>query len=351
MRLGFENLVPSKNDTLFSIEDAISAECMMVRTIDEAEDAIQTAEEIYLAIEHLSMINDVIEVHGCTESLKELYGSTLAQYGIEVTARDIGGVVKKGISAFIHMLQTIVSKVLGFAETFFSRSQRSYTKQLAQIKDKIESMQKEKFHSSSAPRFIKTCDLVSKHFQVKWEDVKTPALPTAPIDRLRATYLQRFNNKVGDGVKVGPDYKTPYDDRERGNQPLSTLGFTDYQKFVDVDSKIKACIQEGNSVLSSLKAADKDTRRLVSGLTNNRFRNDAGPTVESQAVFVYTRIIFNDIKYVRSVEQRFRRLVTEIAKRSQGYSVAGNQQEPEQEPEASSDQQPPKADQKDEQQK
>lgn len=44
MRFGFENLVPSKNDHLFSIEDAIAAECMLVSTIDEAEDAIRTAE-------------------------------------------------------------------------------------------------------------------------------------------------------------------------------------------------------------------------------------------------------------------------------------------------------------------
>ena len=87
-------------------------------------------------------------------------------------------------------------------------------------------------------------------------------------------------------------------------------------------------MQEGNSVLTNLKTVSKETRKLVSGITNNRFRNDAGPTVESQAVFVYTRIIFNDIKYLRSVEQRFRRLVTEIAKKAQGYSVATQEEQP-----------------------
>lgn len=64
MRFGFENLVPSKNDHLFSIEDAIAAECMLVSTIDEAEDAIQTAEEILHSIEHLTMIDTVIQKYG-----------------------------------------------------------------------------------------------------------------------------------------------------------------------------------------------------------------------------------------------------------------------------------------------
>ena len=50
MRFNFDSLVPSKNDTSLSIEDAIAAECMMVRTIDEAEDAIRQAEEIVGAI-------------------------------------------------------------------------------------------------------------------------------------------------------------------------------------------------------------------------------------------------------------------------------------------------------------
>lgn len=329
MRFGFENLVPSKNDHLFSIEDAIAAECMIVSTIDEAEDAIRTAEEILHSIEHLTMIDTVIQKYGYTRSVESLYGNTLAQYGIEVTAREIGGVVKKGIVAFIHALQTIVFKVLDFAEAFFSRSQRSYTKQLTFIKDKVESMQNEKFHSTSASRFIKTCEIVQKHFQVKYVDVVNPSLPTAPIDNLRATFLQRFNSKVpAGGLKVGPNYQTPYEDRQRKMSSLQTLGFTSYDRFVEVDSKIKACMQEGNSVLTNLKTVSKEIRKLVSSLTSNRFRNDAGPTVESQAVFVYTRIIFNDIKYLKSVEQRFRRLVTEIAKRAKGYAVSTPQEQP-----------------------
>lgn len=333
MRFGFENLVPSKNDSLFSIEDAIAAEYLVINTMDEAEDAIRTAEEILHAVEHLVVVDTVIQKYGYTSSVESLYGTTLAQYGIEVTAREIGGVVKKGISVFIHTLQTIVSKVLDFVEAFFSRSQRSYTKQLAFIKDKVESMQNEKFTSASAERFITTCDTVAEHFKVTWDSVKNPPLPTAPIDRLRATYLQRFNSHIsGNGVKVGPDYKTLYDDRERKNKPLGMLKFTNYQVFVDVDSKIKACMQEGKNVIASLRALDKDTRRLVSGLSNNRFRNDAGPTVESQGVYVYTRIILNDVKYLRSVEQRFRRLVTEIAKRAQGYSVASGDQQQESQP-------------------
>lgn len=332
MRFGFENLVPSKNDHLFSIEDAIAAECMIVSTIDEAEDAIRTAEEILHSIEHLTMLDTVIQKYGYTRSVESLYGNTLAQYGIEVTAREIGGVVKKGITAFIHALQMIVSKVLDFAEAFFSRSQRSYTKQLAFIKDKVESMQNEKFHSTSASRFIKTCEIVQKHFEVTYDDVVKPSLSTAPIDSLRATYLQRFNSKVpAGGMKVGPNYQTPYEDRQRKMSSLQTLGFTSYDRFVEVDSKIKSCMQTGNSVLTNLKTVSKETRKLVSGLTNNRFRNDAGPTVESQAVFVYTRIIFNDIKYLKSVEQRFRRLVTEIAKKAQGYSVATQEEQPQQE--------------------
>lgn len=323
MRFGFENLVPSKNDHLFSIEDAIAAECMIVSTIDEAEDAIRTAEEILHSIEHLTMLDTVLQKYGYTRSMESLYGNTLSQYGIEVTAHEIGGVVKKGIMAFIHALQTIVSKVLDFAEAFFSRSQRSYTKQLTFIKDKIEAMQNEQFHSSSASRFITTCEIVQKHFQVKYNDIVNPELPTAPIDRLRATYLQRFNQKVPTGgLKVGPDYRTPYEDRQRKMSSLQTLGFTSYNRFVEVDSKIKACMQEGNGVLNNLKTVSKEIKKLVSGITNNRFHNDAGPTVESQAVFVYTRIIFNDIKYLKSVEQRFRRLVTEIAKKAQGYSVS-----------------------------
>lgn len=329
MRFGFENLVPSKNDHLFSIEDAIAAECMIVSTIDEAEDAIRTAEEISHSIEHLTMLDTVLQKYGYTRSMESLYGNTLSQYGIEVTAREIGGVVKKGITAFIHALQTIVSKVLDFAEAFFSRSQRSYTKQLAFIKDKVESMQREKFTAPAVDSFLATCDSVSAHFQVTWESVKNPPLPTAPIDRLRATYLQRFNQRIGGtGVKVNDDYKTPYKVKELKNKPLSMIGFKNHQTFVEVDGKIQSCIREGKNVIISLKSIDKDTRRLVSGITNNRFRNDAGPTVESQAVFVYTRIIFNDIKYLRSVEQRFRRLVTEIAKKAQGYSVATQEEQP-----------------------
>lgn len=344
MRFGFENLVPSKNDHLFSIEDAIAAECMVVSTMDEAEDAIRTAEEISYSIEHLSMIDVVIQKYGYTPAMESLYGETLAQYGIEVTAREIGGVVKKGIVAFIHALQTIVSKVLDFADAFFSRSQRSYRKQLALIKDKVESMQNEKFTSPSVDSFMSTCESVSAHFQVKYEDVKDPQLPTAQIDRLRATYLQRFNLRIGgNGVKVDNDYKTPYKVKELKNKPLSTIGFKTHQTFVDVDSRIQSCIREGKNVLASLKTVDKDTRRLVSGLTNNRFRNDAGPTVESQAVFVYTRIIFNDIKYLRSVEQRFRRLVTEIAKRAKGYAVSTPQEQPDAQQE---EQQTPEPEQK-----
>ena len=323
MRFGFENLVPSKNDHLFSIEDAIAAECMIVSTIDEAEDAIRTAEEISHSLSHLNTINTVIQECGYTQSIESLYGDVLSRYGIEVTVHEIGGAIKKGITAFIHALQIIVSKVLDFAESFFLRGQRAYTKQLTFIKDKVEAMQNEQFHSSSAPRFITTCEIVQKHFQVKYNDIVNPELPTAPIDRLRATYLQRFNQKVSaGGLKVGPDYRTPYEDRQRKMSSLQTLGFTSYNRFVEVDSKIKACMQEGNGVLNNLKTVSKEIKKLVSGITNNRFRNDAGPTVESQAVFVYTRIIFNDIKYLKSVEQRFRRLVTEIAKKAQGYSVS-----------------------------
>lgn len=334
MRFNFDSLVPSKNDTSLSIEDAIAAECMMVRTIDEAEDAIRQAEEIVDAIQHLAAIQDVIERYGYTPSVESLYGQTLASYGIEVTARDIGGVIKKGISKFIELLQVIVTKVLDYAEKFIRRSQRAYTKQLAAFRDKIPAMQNEMFQSSSANRFVIFCKAIQGHFGITWDQVKDPQPQPGQIQNIRESYLYNFNRQVDklqvprvstDELTVDEDYKCKLMDEkhkhEHKSKSLGDLGFKEFQSFANVDTEFKSTFQQGNTILNSLKSVDRATKNLVRGLQNNRFRSSAGPTIESQGIFVYTRIILNDIRFLQTVEQRYRRLVMECYNRAKKYAV------------------------------